>query len=144
MEISEIRKPVCVDCKHLEPVQFVNIPSGTAIGKFKGCSIYEARPQACRDFDCIWLQSQTRDKPLSRHLRPDKCGVMFVATTRPNTLAAHSRHPGALGAGERLRNTVYNWLKSGVEIVHICGSKRTLMKWQHKRLNEQIASENQT
>ena len=141
MEVSDIRKPVCHDCQHLQPVEFVNVPTGTNIGKFKGCSIYEARPQPCRDFECLWLQSQSKDKPMPRKLRPDTCGVMFVATTRGNTIAAHSRHPAALGAGERLRNFVYGMLKGGVDIVHICGSKRTLMSWKPKRLNEQVASD---
>lgn len=38
----------------------------------KGCSIYEKRPQVCKDFECAYLQA---GKDIE--MRPDKCGVMF-------------------------------------------------------------------
>ena len=38
-----------------------------------GCSIYEKRPQLCKDFECAYLQGGKDIK-----FRPDKCGVMFV------------------------------------------------------------------
>jgi hypothetical protein len=38
-----------------------------------GCSIYAARPQACRDFFCLWRRLEA----FSDDLRPDRCGVLF-------------------------------------------------------------------
>lgn len=39
-----------------------------------GCGVYRSRPQACRDFSCMWLDSQTLDD----QFRPDRCSVVFV------------------------------------------------------------------
>jgi hypothetical protein len=38
-----------------------------------GCKIYEARPEPCKDFKCLWLQMER----VHMDLRPDNCGVMF-------------------------------------------------------------------
>ena len=38
----------------------------------KGCSIYNKRPQECKDFECAYLQGGK-----DVELRPDKCGIMF-------------------------------------------------------------------
>lgn len=37
-----------------------------------GCNIYMIRPQACREFLCVWAS-----EGLPERLRPDKCNVMF-------------------------------------------------------------------
>jgi len=42
-------------------------------GKKRGCSIYEDRPQGCRDYSCHWLLNGF----LERAHRPDKIGVIF-------------------------------------------------------------------
>jgi hypothetical protein len=39
-----------------------------------GCSIYEKRPQVCRDFECEWLTE--REVPL--RLKPDAYGTIFI------------------------------------------------------------------
>ena len=39
----------------------------------KGCTIYNDRPQHCKDFECLWL----KDESISEDLRPDICGVVF-------------------------------------------------------------------
>ncbi len=39
-----------------------------------GCQIYETRPTACRDFNCLWLRGEVAGDESSR---PDKLGVMF-------------------------------------------------------------------
>jgi len=38
-----------------------------------GCTIYEKRPDECRNFECAFLQMEK----VNIALRPDKCGVMF-------------------------------------------------------------------
>lgn len=44
-----------------------------------GCGIYNQRPGACRDFQCLWLQGH-----LGEEDRPDKLGVIFCATDHPD------------------------------------------------------------
>jgi len=39
-----------------------------------GCTVYDNRPVACRDFNCLWL---TNELPVD--LRPDKTSVMAYA-----------------------------------------------------------------
>jgi hypothetical protein len=43
-----------------------------------GCKMYWNRPQACREFECAWLKSQSRNDVMPPELRPDCCGVIFV------------------------------------------------------------------
>ena len=38
-----------------------------------GCSIYEHRPQDCKEFMCAWLQMEYA----GIDMRPDRCGVVF-------------------------------------------------------------------
>lgn len=42
----------------------------------RGCGIYARRPDACRVFSCAWLKGL-----LPNHLRPDKVGAVFWATS---------------------------------------------------------------
>jgi hypothetical protein len=56
-----------------------------------GCNIYDARPNICRDFQCLWLLSQEQDNPNEKmplDMRPDKSKVVFSATTRPDIMSA--------------------------------------------------------
>lgn len=63
LDIAELDKPKdkwCPDC---------------AIGL--GCTIYDARPAPCRDFACLWLESQSTANPLPGSLRPDRSRMML-------------------------------------------------------------------
>jgi len=61
----------------------------------KGCAIYERRPVACRDFDCLWLTADMADKE-----RPDLSGVMLERAqasargTGLQPIAAYETRPG--------------------------------------------------
>lgn len=81
----------CAACCHLVPVDEINKP-GCQWCKFvermatgRRCGIYQERPDACRTFECIWLQSQVRTpangfpagQVLPPALRPDRCHVVF-------------------------------------------------------------------
>jgi len=68
--IPDIDKPAGKWCKHC------------AIGK--GCGIYASRPEVCRTFECMWLQSQSQPDERDRfaeEFRPDKCKVVIAPTT---------------------------------------------------------------
>lgn len=74
LAVEEIAKPGCQWCPAVER---------TATGR--RCGVYHERPDACRTFECIWLQSQVRTpangfpagQVLPPELRPDRCHVVF-------------------------------------------------------------------
>jgi hypothetical protein len=63
MEIRELNKPGNTWCQHCK------------IGV--GCGIYDTRPESCRVYECVWLQSQRGGKPLALELRPDRSRVVI-------------------------------------------------------------------
>jgi len=70
----------CTVCCTLSVVKELNKEAGeTCVHCIsnKGCSIYNARPQDCRDFACAYLESGIDNVSL----RPDKCDVMFFRKT---------------------------------------------------------------
>lgn len=71
-EIEELSKPFCTWCQHIQEDK-------------RGCSIYEYRPQTCKDFKCAWLLSQDRpgqEMPVS--MRPNHLHVMFCVSPTNN------------------------------------------------------------
>lgn len=112
MAVVELDKPRCVSCKHLD----------------KGCGIYATRPQSCREFECIWLQTQKTSAPWPKRLRPDRCGVMFTPTVDPNVMAAHGAR-SSLDV-KPLRERVKQWLGNGLTIICVDGAHRTLLQWR--------------
>lgn len=76
-DIPQLEKPAGVWCQHCN------------VGK--GCKIYEARPEPCVDFECLWLISQKRPEQVQRmpmSLRPDRCKVVFSPSTDERVMAA--------------------------------------------------------
>lgn len=68
LEIKEIAKPFGEACKHI---------GQTGCGK--GCQIYLERPEACKNYICLWLDSQRRVEVerMPEELRPDRCYVVM-------------------------------------------------------------------
>jgi hypothetical protein len=67
----------------------------------KGCGIYEQRPKACAEFECLWLMSQKRSDPteqLPKALRPDKSGVVLEVNTH-QAVVAHCERPDSWKRG---------------------------------------------
>lgn len=75
MKIRELEKPAHTWCKHCE------------IGV--GCGIYATRPESCRIYECVWLQSQRGGKPLAPELRPDKSRVVMGVTNGGDDLVLY-------------------------------------------------------
>ena len=46
-----------------------------------GCKIYEQRPQACRNFECLWLRIKKSREDYSEARRPNEIGFMVSTTT---------------------------------------------------------------
>lgn len=68
MKIEEINKAGNVWCEHCKIAS--------------GCQIYDERPTACRVYECVWLQTQALDKPMSLALRPDRSKVVIGTTNQ--------------------------------------------------------------
>lgn len=68
LKIRELDKPAHVWCKHCK------------IGV--GCGSYETRPESCRVYECIWLQTQRLPRPMAFELRPDKSRVVIGTTNK--------------------------------------------------------------
>jgi hypothetical protein len=66
MKVHELDKAAHIWCRHCR------------IGK--GCEIYETRPESCRIYDCLWLQTQRLDRPMAAELRPDHSRVVAGTT----------------------------------------------------------------
>ena len=78
LPIGEIEKPESVLCGH-------------CILK-KGCNIYKDRPEACKNFDCMYIESDD----MKIELRPDNCNVIFEKVTDNICLAiSHYNEPNA-------------------------------------------------
>jgi len=76
MAIPEIPKDDGVWCQHI-------------CKNHKGCGIYETRPQVCRDFLCMWRMGMTGPGTSPKHMRPDRCGVVFGQGTREDIIGAY-------------------------------------------------------
>ncbi len=63
MKVHELDKPAHLWCAHCDVA--------------KGCAIYETRPESCRIYDCLWLQTQRLSRPMAAELRPDRCRVVI-------------------------------------------------------------------
>jgi len=74
MGVVELDKPKHTQCNHCQ------------IGV--GCKIYNDRPISCREFKCIWLQTQATNKSLPLQMRPDKSKVVLHTTPDEKALVA--------------------------------------------------------
>ncbi len=110
MGVHELEKPVNTWCRHCR------------IGA--GCEIYETRPQSCRTFECVWLQTQKGAKPLASELRPDASRVVMSTTDGGETVvlnvAPDRQDAWQQGAMGRL---VSEMLADGVPVIVKCGER---------------------
>jgi hypothetical protein len=77
----------------VEQIDVIDKPArtGCAFCVKGGCGIYEARPDPCEGFQCVWLVSQgAPGLEMPSALRPDRCGVVLEVNTK-ETIIAHSR-----------------------------------------------------
>lgn len=107
----------CTMCCKTLGVDELDKPANTwcsrcSIGK--GCTAYDDRPASCRDFECVWLQSQHRrhgEAAMPPELRPDRSHVVIGLTRDASNLVfvVDPNRPDAASRGaagrliERLR-----------------------------------------
>lgn len=75
LNIAELNKPGNTWCPHCK------------IGS--GCGIYDTRPESCRVYECVWLQSQRGGRPMAPELRPDKSRVVVGVTNGGDDLVLY-------------------------------------------------------
>lgn len=49
------------------------------------CSVYKKRPEACRKYECLWLQISKKRKNFSTSFRPDKSKLLVTTKYYPDT-----------------------------------------------------------
>lgn len=75
MKVRELDKPGDTWCRHCEIA--------------RGCAVYETRPDSCRTYECIWLQTQRLEKPMAPELRPDRSRVVVGTTNQGEDLVLY-------------------------------------------------------
>jgi hypothetical protein len=117
--VDEIEKPFCQWCQYAKP------------SDGGGCTIYNNRPQACRDYRCAWLISQDRpgqEMPLS--MRPDKSKCMFsVSPDNPKWIYCHvfPNYADAWKKGE-IWDKIQDLLRRGGTVEVVVGEWRNLLR----------------
>jgi hypothetical protein len=79
LDVPAVYKPAGKWCKHCEPG--------------KGCATYKLRPKACRDFNCLWLSSDT----FGPEWKPEVSKFVMSIDEKANCLMIHpdQKLPGA-------------------------------------------------
>lgn len=98
--VPEIEKKAACDCPHRKR-------------GWKACSIYDTRPQSCRDFKCMWLEGYFGAKD-----KPDLVGCVFQGAYHPDigpTLTVHESFPGAAN-NPRVQRIIDN-LSRGMAVI---------------------------
>lgn len=121
-EVKPLGKAFGEPCKHLGPTLF-----GT------GCTIYHDRPDACRRYVCLWLDSQRRVEVerMPEALRPDVCKVVMGWPWGEDreTLFVYP-YPGHEAAWQQspVKEHLQMILARGGKVVVVTGDKRIAIK----------------
>jgi hypothetical protein len=107
LKVPELDKGQNVWCRHCE--------------RSVGCRIYEDRPEPCRAFNCLWLQTLSR-RP---ELRPDRCKVVLATTKDGEGVVAHVHpdYPGAWKTGA-MGKMLEGLIRRGTKVFIVIGTKR--------------------
>lgn len=122
LAVAEVDKKFGEPCKHL---------GHTAFGT--GCTIYNDRPDACRHYICLWLDSQRRDdvERFPEAMRPDvvKCVLGWPWGTDRETLFVYP-YPDFPEAWKKPPVSLYlrRLLEKGAKVVVVVGDKRIVIK----------------
>jgi hypothetical protein len=110
MQVRELDKPASTWCRHCR------------VGA--GCSIYETRPESCRTFECVWLQTQSGEAPLAPELRPDISRVVMSTASQGRDIVLNlaTDRPDAWKHGA-IATLVAKMLNDGITVLIKCGDK---------------------
>lgn len=92
----------------MEPVEQRHKPERTRCGHqcSAGCKIYDAKPESCSVFMCLWLAMELFEDRMLKEWRPDNVGAV-VDVNEVGTITAHLKHENrwmrdGLGADARV------------------------------------------
>jgi hypothetical protein len=121
-EVKAVEKPFGEPCRYLGKTLFG-----------QGCTIYHERPDACRHYVCLWLDSQ-RKVPTHRfpeNMRPDVCKVVMGWPWGEDreTLFVYP-YPGHDTAWQKPPVSTYlrNILARGAKVVVVANNKRIAIR----------------
>jgi len=95
--VKPLNKKAGVECEHCE--------TG------KGCKIYEDRPDACKEYQCVYYTA--KEGPIE--LRPDNCGIVFNQLT--NNVISGDVDPKIEELNEFVKNQIHSFLDKGLSVV---------------------------
>jgi uncharacterized protein len=84
----------CTFCCNLPDIESLNKPANTLCRHCvadKGCTIYDTRPNLCRDFLCLWRTSDT----LGPEWQPQAAGMMIYRQGQQTTVLVDPARPDA-------------------------------------------------
>jgi hypothetical protein len=121
-EVKDVGKAFGEPCKHL---------GNTLFGH--GCTIYQERPDACRHYICLWLDSQRRVEvpSMPEYMRPDVCKVVMGWPWGEDRETLHVYpYPGHDNAWQKPPISLYlrSILAKGAKVVVVAGDKRVAIK----------------
>ncbi len=124
MAVPDINKPAAIWCEHCDR------PHG-------GCKVYnqpDVKPQACSDFACLWLVSQSRPaaERMIYGVRPDRAKVMMHDARdedNPNVMYVHvdPAHPAAWRWSPVLDH-IQQVMRRGCAVHIIIGHRRIVLE----------------
>jgi hypothetical protein len=97
----------------MEPVAPTHKPERTRCGHLcsAGCKIYDAKPESCSVFMCLWLAMELFDDRMLSEWRPDRVGAV-VDVNEVGTITVHLKHENRWMRQGPLREMLL-WLAQG-------------------------------
>lgn len=77
----------------MTPISATPKPERTRCGHLcsAGCKIYDAKPESCTVFMCLWLALELFENRMPKHWRPDQVGAV-VDVNEHGVITAHLKH----------------------------------------------------
>ena len=92
----------------------------------EGCTIYQKRPQLCKDYKCHWLEDDGIEVP--EWMRPDLSKV--IITKRPwGDNKEHLYLSVAETGGQKIDSVILNWVYMHVSKHNICANIEVDGRW---------------
>ena len=97
----------------MEPVAPTHKPERQRCGHLcsAGCKVYDAKPESCSVFMCLWLAMELFDDRMPKEWRPDNVGAV-VDVNEVGTITVHLKHENRWQKQGPLRDMLI-WLAQG-------------------------------
>jgi hypothetical protein len=92
-----------------------------------GCSIHEARPKECREYQCMWSQMPGG---ISTDLRPDKLHIIFEKISDRTIFGLQDPN---YAPTELAKRQAFDFVRQGYSVVISHGNKNTVLNERGNR-----------